>query len=109
MKFKLPINCIGSRATFNSVTSHLDANFVYGSDQETAKKLRTFRGGLLKSNPVFRSRGLKDLLPSKVQDPDGGCPRPSRDVFCFEAGLFFFFRFLYLKTKNSFEFPNLFV
>ena len=93
MKFKLPINCIGSIATFNSVTSHLDANFVYGSDQETAKKLRTFRGGLLKSNPVFRSRGLKDLLPSKVQDPDGGCPRPSRDVFCFEAGLFFFLDF----------------
>ena len=79
------------------MTSMLDANFIYGSDQETAKKLRTFRGGQLRSNPVLRGRGLKDLLPSKTVDPDAGCPRPGRDVFCFEAGRLY----LYLRKLKS--------
>lgn len=68
------------------MTSFLDASFVYGSSEETAAKLRTFRGGLLKSNTALRSLGLKDLLPSKTDDPDAGCKRPSRDMFCFVAG-----------------------
>lgn len=76
---------LGSRSTFNQVSSVLDASFVYGNDEETASRLRTFRGGLLKTNPVFGGR-LKDLLPPKLDNPDEGCMRPSRDVHCFIAG-----------------------
>lgn len=76
----------GSRSTFNTVTSYIDSSFVYGSSEETSNKLRTYRGGLLKSNPALRSLGLKDLLPAKTDNPDGGCKRPSRDLFCFVAG-----------------------
>ncbi len=80
-------NCrLGSRSTFNAVSSFLDANFIYGSDDDTSIKLRTFHRGLLRSNPVFGGRGLKDLLPPKSDNPDEGCKRPSRDVFCFIAG-----------------------
>lgn len=76
----------GARSTFNSVTSFIDANFVYGTDEKAAGKLRTFRNGQLKTNPVHARLGLKDLLPPKLDDPDGGCLRPSRDVHCFVAG-----------------------
>lgn len=79
---------LGSRSTFNAVTSYIDANFVYGSDEETAASLRAFRGGLLRSNPHFRNRGLKDLLPPKTDNPDDGCMRPNRDLHCFIAGTF---------------------
>ena len=68
------------------MTSYLDASFVYGSDLETAKTLRTNTGGLLKSNSVLRHLGLKDLLPPKLEKADIGCKRPSRDIFCFVAG-----------------------
>ena len=76
----------GSRSTFNTVTSYLDASFVYGTSEETASSLRTNSCGLLKTNPVLRKLGLKDLLPPKLDKPDIGCKRLSRDLFCFEAG-----------------------
>lgn len=71
----------------NIITSTLDANFVYGASKETADKLRTFSGGLLKSNPVHRHIGLKDLLPPKLESPDAGCSRPNNDSYCFLAGI----------------------
>jgi len=80
-------NCkLGSRSSLNSITSVLDANFVYGSSKEMSRKLRRFSGGLLKSNPVHRDKGLKDLLPPKLEDPDAGCFRPNKDTYCFLAG-----------------------
>ena len=77
----------GSRSSLNSITSVLDANFVYGSSKEMSRKLRRFSGGLLKSNPVHRDKGLKDLLPPKLEDPDAGCFRPNKDTYCFLAGI----------------------
>lgn len=70
----------------NGITSFLDASFIYGSSKETANKLRSFRGGLLKSNSELRHLGLKDLLPPKLENPDAGCPRPNKDTYCFTAG-----------------------
>lgn len=70
------------------MTHFLDASFVYGSTEEVALSLRTFRGGLLSSNPVLRELGYKDLLPPQIVDPDVDCRRPSRDLFCFVAGDF---------------------
>lgn len=76
----------GPRNTMNVITSTLDANFIYGASKDTADKLRTFNGGLLKSNPVHRHIGLKDLLPPKLESPDAGCVRPDNNSYCFLAG-----------------------
>lgn len=50
------------RQQINSITAWIDASMVYGSDAETAAKLRTFSGGHLKT-------GDGNLLPT---DPDSG-------------------------------------
>ncbi|KAB7497579.1 Chorion peroxidase [Armadillidium nasatum] len=76
----------GPRAQINTVPSYIDGNWVYGSSLEVANRLRLHKGGLLKSLPVFREFGLKDLLPLKLVDPDDGCIRPSTDLYCFDAG-----------------------
>ena len=76
----------GPRDPINQVTSYLDASFVYGSEPETAQRMRTYHGGLMKTLPVFRELGLKDLLPPNLHAPDEGCIRPSNDIFCFDAG-----------------------
>lgn len=70
----------------NTITSILDANFIYGASKETADSLRSFQGGLLASNPENRHLGLKDLLPPKLTSPDAGCVRPNNDTYCFLAG-----------------------
>lgn len=77
---------LGARNTMNVVSSYLDASFVYGIDEERARELRTMKGGQLKSNAMNRHKGMKDLLPPKMKDPDAGCKRPNKDVFCFMAG-----------------------
>lgn len=77
---------LGPRSQINEVTSYLDGNWIYGSDPKNAKRIRLMRGGLMKSLPVFREYGMKDLLPLKLDDPDDGCIRPNKDVYCFDAG-----------------------
>ena len=77
---------LGARTHLNLISSVLDGNFIYGSDSETADKLRSFAGGQLKSTPVFRKYGLKDLLPLKLENPDDGCIRATPDTYCFMAG-----------------------
>ncbi|XP_068231382.1 peroxidase-like [Palaemon carinicauda] len=77
---------LGPRSQINSVTSYMDGNWIYGSDEETASRIRLRRGGLLKSLPVFREYGMKDLLPLKLEEPEEGCIRPNNDVYCFDAG-----------------------
>ena len=47
--------------------------------------MRSYRAGLLKTLPVFREFGLKDLLPPTMHEPDEGCIRPSKDIFRFDA------------------------
>lgn len=83
----LKANCkLGPRSQLNLITSTLDANFIYGSDKETADNLRTFEAGRLKSSPIFKDFGLKDLLPLKTENPDDGCIRATPDTYCFQAG-----------------------
>lgn len=77
---------LGSRAQFNTLTSVIDGNTVYGVNEKFTRKLRTGFGGLLRMNPVFSEYGLKDLLPLKLEYPDEGCTRPNKSMFCFEAG-----------------------
>lgn len=82
-------NCpLGPRSQVNLVSGYIDGNFVYGSDQELAKRLREMKGGRLKTTSLYGDHGLKDLLPMKTGNPDRGCERTGRprDLFCFEAG-----------------------
>jgi hypothetical protein len=76
----------GPRLQFNTISSLIDGNFVYGTTKEVVDALRTYKGGFLKTLPVFQEFGLKDLLPLKTTDPDDGCLRPQRDIYCFLAG-----------------------
>jgi peroxidase len=80
-------NCrLGARDSFNTVSSVLDVSTVYGNTEKKTQSLRSYESGRLKTLPVFEEFGLKDLLPLKLEDPDDGCIRPSRDVYCFLAG-----------------------
>lgn len=83
----LRYNCrLGPRASFNEISSIIDAGTVYSNSAETLEELRAFKGGLLKMLPVFEEFGMKGLLPLKLEEPDEGCIRPSEDVYCFLAG-----------------------
>ncbi|XP_035706315.1 peroxidase isoform X2 [Folsomia candida] len=80
-------NCrLGPRTALNSISSFLDANFVYGSEEYLSTKLRTGKYGMLDSLPEFHKIGLKNLLPLKLDHPDEGCIRPNEHVYCFLAG-----------------------
>ncbi len=83
----LRYNCrLGPRDSFNEVSSVLDVSTVYGDEDDDLRNLRSYEGGRMKTLPVFEEFGLKDLLPLKLDNPDEGCIRPSRDVYCFLAG-----------------------
>ncbi|KAK2721110.1 hypothetical protein QYM36_003402 [Artemia franciscana] len=77
---------LGPRSQIDEITSVIDMNFAYGSSKGRADRLRLFEGGLMKTLPVFRKYGLKDLLPIRLKTPDDGCIRPAKDVYCFQAG-----------------------
>jgi len=77
---------LGPREQFNQITSVIDSGVVYSNVPETLRKLRTFEGGLMKTLPVFKDQGLKDLLPLNLEDPDKGCIRPEENVYCFFTG-----------------------
>ncbi|CAG2104853.1 unnamed protein product, partial [Medioppia subpectinata] len=82
-------NCpLGPRAQQNSISSYIDANFIYGSTQEVSTRLREFSGGRLKTSPIYHELGMKDLLPMKVKDPELGCERTgrARNMYCFDGG-----------------------
>lgn len=71
---------------FNTISSFLDSSFLYGSNIELGKKLRSGEHGCLRTLPLLKDYGLKDLLPLKYEKPDDGCIRPNSDIFCFLAG-----------------------
>lgn len=51
-------NCpLGPRHQINVVSSFLDADIIYGHTLSTAKRLRTFNGGKLKSTKMYRNIG----------------------------------------------------
>lgn len=57
-------NCpLGPRHQANTVTSFIDAEFVYGNTQSTSKRLRAFKGGLMKSTPAYRNIGKFNVSP----------------------------------------------
>ncbi|XP_075210101.1 salivary peroxidase/catechol oxidase-like [Lycorma delicatula] len=77
---------LGSRVQINSLTSYMDANFVYGSSYRKADSIRELQGGFMKTVDLFKSLGLKPILPPKIEQPDDGCIRPTPNQFCFLAG-----------------------
>nr|CAH0108178.1 unnamed protein product [Daphnia galeata] len=77
---------LGTRIAVNTVSAYLDASFVYGTDSEMMNKLRVFKAGQMKSNAMNRHKGMKDLLPPQMENPDANCKRPNKDVHCFMAG-----------------------
>lgn len=82
-------NCpLGPKSQINSISSFIDANFVYGSSQDVANRLREFVGGRLKTTPLYRDLGIKDLLPMKTEEPEKGCERHGRpkNLYCFDTG-----------------------
>lgn len=79
-------NYTGLRAQINTVTSPVDASFVYGSTESLANKLRKFSGGKMKVSNYFEKLKLKPLLPSKTEEPDKDCIARPKNLFCFIAG-----------------------
>ena len=69
---------LGPREQFNTISSTIDGNTVYGSDEELQSNLRTHSGGLLKTIPIFAEYDLQDMLPLKLEEPDDGCIRPCK-------------------------------
>lgn len=81
-----PSCTLGPRSQMNIISAYIDAGFVYGSTQEVASRLREFSGGRLKTTPLYRDLGLKDLLPMKTVEADVGCMARPRNLYCFDAG-----------------------
>ena len=81
------------REQINVLTSFIDASMVYGSDEELARELREFKGGLLREGENFP--GNKPELPrvsneENRREEEGnyvGCPNPGK-LGCFLAGDF---------------------
>jgi peroxidase len=69
---------LGYAKTLSKVTHYIDASAVYGSDEESARELRKFQGGLLKMFIDFD----RQLLPLSSQDD--GCM--VHGTACFMAG-----------------------
>ncbi|XP_015784100.1 peroxidase [Tetranychus urticae] len=80
-------NCaLGPRAHINTLSSPIDANFIYGSSDALARRLRAFKGGLMKVWDRFNAYGLKPLLPPESDNPERDCTARPRHLFCFIAG-----------------------
>lgn len=77
---------LGLRAQINTVTSPVDASFVYGSSKSQAARLRSFQDGKMKVTNYFEKLKLKPLLPPKLEKPDEDCMGRPKSLFCFEAG-----------------------
>lgn len=74
------------RAQINTVTSPVDASFVYGSTESLASKLRAFKGGKMRVWDYFEKLKLKPLLPPKREKPDEECIARPKNLYCFMAG-----------------------
>ncbi|XP_022249462.1 peroxidase-like isoform X2 [Limulus polyphemus] len=77
---------LGPRAHINLDSSPIDGNFVYGSTEEVARKLRLGKGGLMRVWDVFSEYGLKPLPPPLSENPERDCTARPRHLFCFIAG-----------------------
>ncbi|KAK8780232.1 hypothetical protein V5799_018433 [Amblyomma americanum] len=72
----------GSREQHNSRTSYIDASHVYGVNEDTARVLREFRGGLLRS----LSLNGEALLPRSMDPAMDNCSQHADTGMCFHAG-----------------------
>ncbi|XP_064480134.1 chorion peroxidase-like [Ornithodoros turicata] len=77
---------LGPRTHINILTHSIDANFIYGSSDALARKLRMFQGGLMRVWDRFHDVGLKPLLPPESENPERDCIGRPRHLFCFLAG-----------------------
>lgn len=77
---------LGMRGQINTITSPVDASFVYGSTKSQADKLRAFSGGKMKVWNYFDKFKLKPLLPPQTNEPDHECLARPKNLYCFEAG-----------------------
>ncbi|KAG9510118.1 Chorion peroxidase [Fragariocoptes setiger] len=75
---------LGVRLQINTLTSPIDANFVYGSTKTMADQLREFDDGQMRVWNYFKD--LKPLLPPKDEQPDDDCLARPKGLFCFMAG-----------------------
>ncbi|XP_066581532.1 peroxidase-like [Prorops nasuta] len=76
---------LGPREQLNQVSAFIDGSAIYGPDEETARDLREFQGGLLKMQSTPDNR---TLLPASTKQEDG-CNRElerHRGRYCFAAG-----------------------
>ncbi|EEC10299.1 peroxinectin, putative [Ixodes scapularis] len=71
----------GPREQLNQLTAYMDSSNIYGSTEEEAKSLRSFRDGRLAS--TFFSRD--ELLPRQT-DGTQECNEQGTDFVCFRAG-----------------------
>ena len=78
---------LGPRTQLNTITSFVDASFVYGSTKSASSSLRATRNGLLEEWPYFRRRlRLKPLLPTQLEEPDSECFGRPANRYCFRSG-----------------------
>lgn len=72
---------LGPREQLNQLTAYMDASNIYGSTEEEAKSLRSFRDGRLASTVLNRVQ----LLPRQT-DSTEECNEQGTDFICFRAG-----------------------
>ncbi|XP_054720613.1 LOW QUALITY PROTEIN: chorion peroxidase-like [Uloborus diversus] len=82
----LPGCALGPRVHINLQTASIDANFLYGSTDELATKLRLGTKGLMRTWDKFGDLGLKELLPPLTDTPEKDCIARPRSLYCFLAG-----------------------
>ena len=81
------------REQINVLTSFIDGSMIYGSNEEVAREIRLFKGGLLREGQNFP--GNKPELPRisvaenvrEEGEPFVGCPNPGQ-LGCFLTGEF---------------------
>lgn len=64
------------------MTHFVDASFVYGSDERTAKSLRTFCDGKLQVQLTSDKREF----PPNSKNMDSDCDNEGSDNVCYNAG-----------------------
>lgn len=80
----LKMGCtLGPREQINQVSSFLDGSTIYGSSEEEAQALRTFKGGEIKSQRVGKSGRTRELLQPIENAQD--C-RSADKKKCFRSG-----------------------